>query len=203
MKRYAYAMAAAAALATNVEGQSTGQRPDLFRCEGCEAINDRSHEGLSWEAVIPPPGEPGERLVLSGRVFKPDGRTPAPNVVVYAYHTNAAGVYPPLADAPSEFGRRHGSLRAWVVSNAQGEYRFITIRPGTYPSRSDPAHIHLIVKEPGRQEYWIEDVVFTDDPLVNERYRARLQNRGGNGVVTPTRDANGTWRVQRDIILER
>jgi protocatechuate 3,4-dioxygenase, beta subunit len=189
------------ALAHSAHAQAT--RPDLYRCDGCEAINDRSHDGLSWETTIAPAGEPGDRLILSGRVFKPDGRTPAPNVVVYAYHTNAAGIYPPLAGAPSEAGRRHGYLRGWVVTNAQGEYRFSTIRPGTYPSRVDPAHIHIIVKEPGRQEYWIDEVVFTDDPLVDARYRSRVGNRGGSGIVTATRDANGTWQVRRDIMLER
>lgn len=123
-------------------------------------------------------------------------------MVVYAYHTNAAGVYPPSTGPASAEGRRHGYLRGWVRTNERGEYRFTTIRPGTYPSRADPAHVHFIVKEPGRREYWIDDVVFTDDPLVDARYRGRVQNRGGNGISTPTRDADGTWRVRRDIRLE-
>jgi len=201
MRRSMYVLVVAAAFAGTVDAQPS--RPDLYRCEGCEAINERSHDGLTWEATIPPAGEPGERLVLSGRVFGPDGRTPAPNVVVYAYHTNAAGVYPPPANASTEWARRHGYLRGWVVTNARGEYRFTTIRAGTYPSRADPAHIHMIVKEPGRQEYWIDEVVFTDDPLVDARYRARVENRGGSGIVTPARDARGAWQVRRDIILER
>jgi protocatechuate 3,4-dioxygenase, beta subunit len=198
--RHSFVLGAALALASPISAQT---RPDLFNCDGCEAINDRPHDGLSWAITIAGAAEPGERLFLSGRVFKADGRTPAPNVIVYAYHTNAAGIYPPANDAPSAAGRRHGVLRGWTRTNAQGEYRFHTIRPGTYPSRSDPAHIHMIVKEPSRQEYWIDEVVFTDDPLVDARYRGRLQNRGGNGIVTPTRDANGTWHARRDITLER
>lgn len=87
-------------------------------------------------------------------------------------------------------------------TNAQGEYRFITIRPAPYESRSDPAHVHMVVKEPERREYWIDEIVFTDDPLVDARYRARAENRGGTGIVTPTRDANGVWHVRRDITLE-
>src|ERR1700758_3522052 len=43
--------------------------------------------------VIAPPGEPGERLVVSGHVFAPDGVTPVPNVFVYAYQTDATGEY--------------------------------------------------------------------------------------------------------------
>jgi hypothetical protein len=82
-------------------------------------------------------------------------------------------------------------------------------RAGGLQVRDDQAgplsrgHIHIIIKEPGRREYWIDDAVFTDDPLVNDRYRAGLRNQGGNGIVTPKRDAKGAWQVRRDIILEQ
>jgi protocatechuate 3,4-dioxygenase beta subunit len=190
---------AAALAAAPLAAQS---RPDLYRCEGCEAIHERSFEGLTWSTVIPAAGEPGERMVLTGRVFQPDRTTPAPNVVVYAYHTNAAGIYP-TRGTERGWERRHGYLRAWALTNAAGEYRFETIRPGAYPGRADPAHVHLIVKEPDRREYWIDEVVFTDDPLVTPEHRARLERRGGSGIVTPTRDPSGGWVARRDIILER
>ena len=176
------------------------QRPDLFDCEGCESIHEYGKAQLSWSAVIPPAGEPGERLVLTGRVLKTDGRTPAPGVIVYVHHTNAKGLYPRRGDEQG-WGQRHGYLRAWVKSNDRGEYRFETIRPGTYPTGEFPAHIHFIIKEPDRREYWIDDVVFTDDPLVTDRHRSSSP-RGGNGVVTPKRQEDGTWTAQRDIVLE-
>lgn len=186
-----------------IAGPLAGQsRPDLYRCEGCEAIHERSVEGLTPRATIPPPGEAGERLVLTGRVLGPDGRTPAPGVVVYAYHTNAAGVYPTRGNETG-WDRRHGYLRAWIVTDSSGEYRFETIRPASYPGREDPAHIHMIVKEPGRREYWIDEVVFEDDPRVTARYRAAQGNRGGSGLIRLRRDGTGTWAGRRDIILER
>jgi protocatechuate 3,4-dioxygenase beta subunit len=177
-------------------------RPDLFRCEGCEAIREHSFDNLGWSTRIPPAGEPGDPLVLTGVVYQKDGRTPAPGVIVYAYHTNAGGVYPTRGDEPG-WGRRHGYLRGWVKTNERGEYRFDTIRPGGYPGRTDPAHIHMIVKEPDRQEYWIDEVVFEDDPRVTERYRSAQQNRGGNGVIRLTRDQVAGWSGRRDIVLER
>lgn len=196
-------MRAAALLALLVPGLALAQsRPDLFRCEGCEAIHERSFDGLTSTAIIPPAGEPGERMVLTGRVTRPDGRTAAPGVVVYAYHTNTGGVYPTRGDEQG-WARRHGYLRGWVVTDARGDYRFETIRPGPYPGRTDPAHVHLIVKEPNRQEYWLDEVVFTDDPRVTPRYRASQGARGGSGIVTPVRDPNGIWQVRRDIVLER
>lgn len=191
---------AAALLVPNVLlGQS---RPNLYQCEGCEAIYEHRFDGLSWRTAIPPASEPGAPLVLTGRVYKPDGKTPAPDVIIYVHHTNAKGVYPMRGDEKA-WGRRHGYLRGWVKTNAAGEYRFETIRPAAYPGRSDPAHIHMTVKEPERREYWIDEVVFTDDPLVTAQYRAREERRGGSGIVTPTRDASGTWTVRRDIVLER
>lgn len=192
-----------AALLLVIPGTMAAQsRPDLYDCEGCESIHENSFDDLSWSTVVPPKGEPGEPLVLTGRVYKTDGKTPAPGVIVYIHHTNAKGLYP-QNDSLKGWGRRHGYLRAWVKSNAAGDYKFETIRPAPYPSAGIPAHIHYIIKEPDRREYWIEDVVFTDDQLVDERYKSRLDNRGGNGVVTPTRDTSGTWHVRRDIILER
>lgn len=176
-------------------------RPDLHGCEGCEAIHERAHDGLPAVVAIAGPGEPGTPLVLRGRVMHPDGRTPAAGVVIYAYHTNAAGAYPPSDAAP--WARRHGALRGWVKTDARGTYEFRTVRPGGYPGRADPAHVHLVVKEPGRREYWIDDVVFTDDPRVTPHYVATQRRRGGSGVVTPTRARDGSWLARRDIILER
>jgi len=177
------------------------QRPDLFRCEGCEAIHEHSFDDLIWSTVVPPDGEPGPRLILTGTVYRTDGTTPAAGVVVYAYHTNAQGAYPTRGNEAG-WARRHGYLRGWVKSGADGVYRFETIRPAPYPGRRDPAHIHLIVKEPERREYWIDEVVFDDDPLVDAAYRARVRHRGGNGVVHPSRRADGVWLVRRDITLE-
>jgi protocatechuate 3,4-dioxygenase beta subunit len=38
--------------------------------------------------------EPGKRMIVSGQVFKPDGRTPAPGVIMYVYHTDDTGEIP-------------------------------------------------------------------------------------------------------------
>jgi protocatechuate 3,4-dioxygenase beta subunit len=193
-------LTALSSLATATAGLGQ-ERSNLYVCEGCEAIYEHSLDDLSWHTTIPPEGEPGEPLVLSGRVFQPDSRTPAAGVIIYAYHTNAEGVYPTRGDE-RDWGRRHGYLRGWVETDAEGRYQFTTIRPASYPSRNAPAHIHLVVKEPGRQEYWIDQVVFEGDPWVDAGYRADHDGRGGSGIIRLTKDESGTWRGQRDIVLE-
>ena len=92
-------------------------------------------------------------------------------------------------------------MRGWAVSDDQGRYRFDTIRPASYPTRDVPAHIHMHVLEPGCSTYYIDDVMFTDDPLLTPaQRRAHAAGRGGNGIVTPAR-TEGRWQVARDIRL--
>lgn len=169
-------------------------------CEGCEAIFEGLPAQLSARARIAPAGEPGEPLTLAGRVLAADG-SPRAGIVVYAYHTDAHGLYPPIPGAPDGAANRHGRLRGWAVSDAEGRYRFDTIRPASYPTRDVPAHIHMHVLEPGCSTYYIDDVMFTDDPLLTPaQRRAHAAGRGGNGIVTPAR-TEGRWQVARDIRL--
>lgn len=172
----------------------------LPACEWCGA--DEAPDALSWDMTIAGPDEPGERLVITGTVYEAGGTRPAPNVLLYAYHTNAEGVYPKRGDEIGN-GQRHGYLRSWLRTNAQGRYRVTTIRPASYPGRTEPAHIHLTVQAPDAPETWIDSIVFADDPLLTPEARARLDNRGGSGIVTLRRDEQGVWQGRRDILLER
>ena len=176
---------------------ATGELPN---CEWCGATEAPAE--LSWRATIAPPDEPGERLVLEGTVYGADGETPAAGVVIYAYHTDAEGIYPKRGDETGN-GRRHGRLRAWVRTGEDGRYRFDTIRPASYPDSTIAQHVHMTVLPPGGQERWIDEVHFADDPLLSDRQRASQQNRGGPGIVTPTREAAGIWHATRDIYLGR
>lgn len=181
---------------------ATAQRADLYDCEGCEAIHEHSFDDLGWSATIADGSEPGEPLVLTGTVYAVDGTTPAKGVVVYAYHTNAEGVYPKRGDEKG-WAQRHGYLRGWIRTDENGRYRFRTIKPGSYPGSTAPAHIHMTVKEPAKQEYWISDVLFDDDPFVTDSDREDRSNRGGRGIVSLARMEDGTLSAVRDIILER
>jgi protocatechuate 3,4-dioxygenase, beta subunit len=177
-------------------------RADLYDCEGCEASTERSAADLAPHLQLAAAAEPGERMILTGRALLLDGRTPAAGVVIYAHHTNAAGLYA-NGTPETEWSRRHGRLRGWVATDADGQYRFDTIKPAPYPSRDLPAHVHLYIADPGRRPYYIDDVVFAGEFGVTPAYRANMPLRGGDGVVTLARDANRTWRANRDIVLER
>jgi protocatechuate 3,4-dioxygenase beta subunit len=188
----------------NMTACSNGQqqtKPDwrnLYDCEGCEGVLE-GPEKLTSQVEIPGTDEPGKKMNLSGTVYLADGKTPAENVILYFYHTNNKGIYPTRGNETG-WGKRQGYLRGWIKTGADGRYLVKTIRPGTYPSRSDPAHVHMMLKEPGRKPYWVDDYVFEDDPLVDAAYRNNRRNRGGNGIITLKKE-NGVWEGKRDIVL--
>ena len=121
-------------------------------CEGCEAVFQGLPSALASTARIAPSGEPGTPMTITDRVLGPDTR-PRAGVVVDACQTNARGVYPPPSRAIGAAADRHGALRAWAVTGADGRYTFETIRPGSYPSRDTPEHVHMHVIERGCATY--------------------------------------------------
>ena len=170
-------------------------------CEGCEAVFEGQPATLEWQARIAPKDEPGEALRITGTVHDLAGRA-APNIIVYVYHTNAQGIYPTDERLKGLAAFRHGRLRGWARTDASGRYQFDTIRPAGYPGTDLPEHVHMHIIEPGRCTYYIDDVMFDDDPRLTAAKRQQLtQGRGGYGVATPVQDAAGAWLVTRDIVL--
>jgi protocatechuate 3,4-dioxygenase beta subunit len=173
-------------------------------CEGCEAVFQGQPARLSATARIAGKNEPGEPLVLEGVVVNAAGK-PQAGVIVYAYQTNAKGVYPPDTRFRGQAAERHGLLRGFARTDAAGHYRFETIRPASYPGRTVPQHIHMRIVEPGRCHYTIDEIRFTDDPLMKgEEGAAHGDPRGGSGVVEPRRGQGAqaaVWFIRRDIVL--
>lgn len=182
--------------------EANAQAPSaaLPACEWCGT--GEAPDRLEWTATIAGPDEPGERLVVTGTVYEADGVTPAQGVVLYLYHTDATGIYPKRGDETGN-AQRHGYLRAWLRTDEHGRYRVETIRPASYPTRTEPAHIHVTVQPPDREEFWIDSIVFDDDPLLTPARRAALKNRGGSGIATLRQDEQGVWHGTRDITLKQ
>ncbi|MDX1631950.1 MAG: protocatechuate 3,4-dioxygenase [Thermoanaerobaculia bacterium] len=162
---------------------------------GSEGERLPGHDAPST-VVIAPPQEPGERLVVRGRVFAPDGETPVEGVTLYVYHTNVEGRYAP----PGEETPR---LRSWVRTDAEGRYEYRTIRPGSYPGRDIPAHVHVFLWGAGYEPPWSDSRWFADDPLVDEEAKARSRQEGRLGrVCFPERTSEGALLCHRDYRLK-
>ena len=168
-------------------------------CEGCEAIYEYGDKLLIEIDTLPKFKELKPKIKLTGTVYQQDGKTPAKDVILYIYQTNKEGIYETKGDEKG-WAKRHGFIRGWIKTNRKGEYTFYTFRPAAYPNRRAPEHIHLTVKEPNRKEYYLDDFLFDDDPLLTSDERKRFTNRGGSGVLKLALDDN-ILVGKRDIIL--
>jgi protocatechuate 3,4-dioxygenase beta subunit len=167
----------------------------------CQPPQPRAGTVLTSHARIAPPAEPGERMRVSLRFVDARG-VPHTGLMVYAYHTNAQGHYPVGRDDTGCF-RWHGALHAYTRTDSDGRVSLETIRPGPYPGRTDPQHVHVVVQFPGAKGFYLNALVFSDDPRVTAAYRASERDAGNSGVATPQRDSSGTWVVQHTFQFAR
>ncbi|HNP18503.1 MAG TPA: intradiol ring-cleavage dioxygenase [Fulvivirga sp.] len=168
-------------------------------CEGCEAIYEFGDKLLTPVDTLPEFAAATTKIKITGTVFQKDGHTPAKNVILYVYQTNSKGIYE-KREGETGWAQRHGHFRGWMKTNADGQYTFYTFRPGSYPNTSEPQHIHLTVKEPDKNEYYLDSYIFDDDPLLTKAKRERLDNRGGSGIIK-LQSGDSISIAKRDIIL--
>jgi protocatechuate 3,4-dioxygenase beta subunit len=123
-------------------------------------------------------GEPlGERIIVHGRVLGSDGK-PVRNTLVEIWQANSAGRYIHQGDQhPAPLDPNFtGAGRA--LTDDDGHYRFVTVKPGAYPWRNHPnawrpAHIHFslfgraFVDRLVTQMYFPGDPLFDQDPIFN------------------------------------
>ena len=156
-------------------------------------------------------GEPqGQRITVSGRVLDSDGR-PVPDTLIEVWQPNAAGRYRHVVDdhpAPLD-PNFTGAGRC--VTDSEGRYRFVTIKPGSYPWRNHPnawrpAHIHFslfgraFTQRLVTQMYFPGDPLFYQDPIFNsvpEHARDRMISRFDLSLTVPEVSLGFAW----DIVL--
>ena len=150
---------------------------------------------LESAARIAPPAEPGTPLVIHGRVYAEDGRTPLSDAIIFAYHTDREGLYD-RRGSPAHSWR----LRGWARADADGRFEFRTMRPGPYPTSRIPAHVHFTVFT-GDTRYHAGELRFADDEFVPERERDESQREGEFGGVRTVRREGTTEHVDFRIRL--
>jgi protocatechuate 3,4-dioxygenase beta subunit len=116
-------------------------------------------------------GEPlGERIIVEGRVLDEDGR-PIPKTLVEVWQANAAGRYAHRVDEHAAPLDPNFSGAGRTLTDEEGRYRFVTIRPGAYPWRYHdnawrPAHIHFSLFGTSFLSRLITQMYFPGDPLM-------------------------------------
>jgi protocatechuate 3,4-dioxygenase beta subunit len=112
----------------------------------------------------------GERIILTGRVTDSDGR-PVRDTLVEIWQANAAGRYvDPADDHPAPLDPNFtGAGRC--LTDADGVYRFVTVKPGAYPWRNHenawrPAHVHFSLFGRSLASRLVTQMYFPGDPLI-------------------------------------
>lgn len=170
-------------------------------CQDCEALLDYRLLSIQPDAIDTLPGfEDNEpKVKITGTVFQKDGKTPAENVILYIYHTDRNGIYQP-GENPISWEKTHGQYRGWLKTDKDGKFTFYTFRPAPYPKAQEPEHIHIYVKEPRTNPYYLDSYFFKSDPKLTVEKKRSHKNRGGSGIVK-LKMKNGIWTTKRDLIL--
>ena len=149
-----------------------------------------------WEISLVEAGEPGEPMVVSGHVYESDGRTPRSGVRVFAYQTDHRGYYAP--DGKFMPPRLHGTM--WT--NAEGRYEFRSIKPGPYPGRAIPAHVHIFLFLPNGRRVEPDELQFEGDPFLKPEDVARNSGKNTFSSIRPlARGKDGVLHCIRDFKL--
>jgi len=119
----------------------------------------RQHEG----------GPLGERIILHGRVLDGDGR-PVRNTLIEIWQANAAGRYHHVVDRHPAPLDPNFTGAGRVMTDDEGRYRFITVKPGAYPWGNHPnawraAHVHMSIFGPAFATRLVTQMYFPGDPL--------------------------------------
>jgi len=140
----------------------------------------------------------GQRIIVTGRVTDEYGAA-VPETLIEVWQANAAGRYLHRADAwpapldPSFLGMGRS------LTDADGSYRFLSVRPGAYPWGNHPnawrpSHIHFSLFGDSLLSRLITQMYFPDDPLheldpilsaVPEAARSRLIAEYDHSITEP------------------
>lgn len=158
------------------------------------------------------PGEPlGERIIVSGRVLDEDGR-PVPHTLIEIWQANAAGRYVHVKDQHPAPLDPNFTGAGRCLTDAEGRYRFVTIKPGAYPWRNHhnawrPAHIHFSLFGPSflsrviTQMYFPGDPLFPFDPIFQSIPEERARNRLISRFDLDTTQPEWALGYRFDIVL--
>jgi protocatechuate 3,4-dioxygenase, beta subunit len=147
--------------------------PERFRDLESPVFGHESIAELDHDLTRQHDGEPqGERIIVTGRVLEEGGR-PVRNALVEIWQTNAGGRYRHEGDQhPSPLDPNFtGAGRA--LTDEDGRYEFVTIKPGAYPWRNHPnawrpAHIHFSLFGRAFSSRLVTQMYFPGDPLFEQ-----------------------------------
>lgn len=113
----------------------------------------------------------GEKIIVAGQLLDSKGH-PVPNQLIEIWQANSSGRYAHLLDdhpAPLDPNFSGGGR---TLTDAEGFYKFITIKPAAYPWANHvnawrPAHVHFSLFGNAFSERLITQMYFPGDPTMD------------------------------------
>lgn len=170
-------------MATSNDHQITSNSHDQMNC-----LNFKP--GDTGYIQLTKKDEPGEPLIIYGKIIDGKTKQPIKNGSVFLYQTDSSGIYNRLGGA-DEQARISGTLH----TNESGCFKIKTILPGDYPGQKNSRHIHYIINAKGYRE--LKSLFFFKGFTTS--------NITGNGPLTVLdikKNKEGFWIGTTDIKME-
>ena len=170
-------------LLTCSSGQITGDFNQEKNCSDLKA-GDKGFIQLAKE------NEPGEPLIVSGKVIGGKDFKPIEGAYLFLYQTDSSGIYNTSGGPDNE-----ARIRGTVQTNESGCFKIKTILPGDYPGQKNSRHLHYVVNAEGYKES--KSILFFKGFTT-----ANITGEGRLSVLDIKKE-NGTWIGSIDLSIER
>ena len=135
--------------------------------------------------------EPGEPLVIYGKILDRKTNQPIKDVSLFLYQTDSSGIYNASSSRDSD-----ARIRGTMHTNESGCFKIKTILPGDYPGRKNSRHLHYVINANGYKE--IKSILFFKGFTT-----ANITSEGPLSVLDIKKEKNASWIGKIDIKMER
>ena len=172
---------------------SAAMSPALDDARAANGPRCRDQTPTTWDIEVAPASEPGERLVITGRVLGGGKLSPVAGVTIFTYHADAKGNYA-LPGHEREWPRLCGILK----TNEKGEYRIRTSMPGGYEGYAPHVHFEISGTRIKRQYKFVNLMLMPGAPP-GPGPALHLDRDGSQPVY---RGADHVLRFTYDLVIE-
>lgn len=139
---------------------------------------------------LPKKEEPGEPLVIYGKIIDRTTNQPVRDVSLFLYQTDSSGIYHP-SGGPDHQAR----IRGTVQTNESGCFKIQTILPGDYPGQKNSRHLHYVVNAKGYKE--VKSILFFKGFTT-----PNITDQGPLSILDIKKAKDGTWVGTIDLHME-
>jgi protocatechuate 3,4-dioxygenase beta subunit len=135
--------------------------------------------------------EPGEPLVIYGKIIDAKTNQPINDASLFLYQTDSSGIYS-ASGGPDNKAKIRGTLH----TNESGCFKIKTILPGDYPGQKNSRHLHYVINAKGYKEK--KSILFFKGFTTPD-----ITSQGPFLVLDIKKQKDGSWIGTTDINMER